>query len=79
MFVTNDVCSAERGALCYAQIHVGTIGTVALVVLIVALRLFLPPGPGLMSLARGFGKRTAMFLATMAIALAAMAILISRR
>jgi hypothetical protein len=54
------------------------IGTVALVILIVALRLFLPPAPGLLSLARRFGK-TMVFLASAAIALAAMAILILRR
>jgi hypothetical protein len=55
------------------------IGTIALIILIVALRLLLPPAPGLLSLARRFGKRTTIFLASMAIAFAVMAILISRR
>jgi hypothetical protein len=55
------------------------IGTIALVALIVALRLFLPPAPGLLHLARSFGKRTAVFLTPMAIVLAAVAILASRR
>jgi hypothetical protein len=55
------------------------IGTIALVTLTVALRLFLPPAPGLLQLARGFGKRTTVFLASMAITLAAVAILVSRR
>jgi hypothetical protein len=66
-------------ALCYIRIDMALIGTVALIILIVAFRLFLPPAPGLLSLARRFGKRTTMFLASMAAALAVMAILISRR
>jgi hypothetical protein len=55
------------------------IGTIALVTLIVALRLFLPPAPGLWELVRGFGKRTTLLLASMAIVLAAVAILVSSR
>jgi len=55
------------------------IGTIALVILIVALRLFLPPAPGLISIAGRLGKRTTVFLASLAIALAGIAILVSRR
>jgi hypothetical protein len=55
------------------------VGTIALVAVVVALRLLLPPAPGLLYLARGFRKRTAVFLASMAVVLGAVAILASRR
>jgi hypothetical protein len=54
-------------------------GTIILVVLLVALRLMLPPVPGLAGLSRTFGKRTAVALCCIAMAGAVVLIVLSRR
>jgi len=57
----------------------GLIGTIALIVLLVAFRLFLPPAPGLISLSRRFGKRSALLLFSIGLTAAAAAIFLTRR
>jgi hypothetical protein len=79
MFREDPLRNSARPGSWYIQIVMALIGTIALVTLIVALRLLLPPAPGLLQLGRGFGKRTTVFLASVAIILAAVAILVSRR
>jgi hypothetical protein len=53
--------------------------TIALIAALVALRLFLPPVPGLLQTSvKRWGKRTTLTLCTVSLAVAALVILISR-
>ena len=54
------------------------IATIALIVLLVAFRLLLPPGPGLVKLARRWSQRTVVVCCSIALCLAAVAILLTR-
>lgn len=54
------------------------LGTIVLIVLLVALRLFLPPVPRLARVSRRFGKRTTVILSSIAIAGAVALILLSK-
>jgi hypothetical protein len=54
------------------------LGTIVLIVLLVAFRLFLPPVPGLVRVSRRFGKRTTVILCSIGIAVAVVLIVVSR-
>jgi hypothetical protein len=55
------------------------LGTIIFVVLLVAIRLLLPPTPHLVGLSQTFGKRTTVVLCSVAIAGAAVLIVLSKR
>jgi hypothetical protein len=55
------------------------IGTIALVVFLVLLRLFLPPLPNSLSYFRRWGKRNTIVLCSISILLATLVIFLSRR
>jgi hypothetical protein len=55
------------------------LGTIILVILLVAFRLLLPPGPQLAALSRTFGKRTTLVLFSVAMVGAVALIVLSRR
>jgi hypothetical protein len=55
------------------------LGTIIVVALLVALRLLMPPVPGLLGLWRAFGKRTMAVLCSLAVAGAVALIVLSRR
>jgi hypothetical protein len=55
------------------------IGTIALVIILVAFRLLLPPVPGLTSYFRRWGKRTTILCCSIALFAAAVAIFVTRR
>ena len=54
------------------------LGTLVLIVLLVAIRLLLPPMPRLVAASRMFGKRTAIILCTIGIAGGVVLIALSR-
>jgi hypothetical protein len=56
----------------------GLAGTIVLVVVLIALRLLLPPAPGLLVFSRRWGKRTTILLCSISIVGAVVAILLLR-
>jgi hypothetical protein len=55
------------------------IATIALVIILVAFRLLLPPVPGFMSYFRRWGKRTTILCCSIALFAAAVAILVTKQ
>jgi hypothetical protein len=55
------------------------IATIALIIVLVAFRLLLPPVPGFMSYFRRWGKRTTILCCSIALFVAAVAILVTRQ
>jgi len=55
------------------------LGTIAIILLLVAFRLLVSPVPGLATLSKKFGTRTTVVLCSIAVAGAVMAIALSRR
>jgi hypothetical protein len=55
------------------------LGTIAVIIILVAFRLLVTPVPGLAVLSKRFGTRTTAVLCSIAVAGAAMAIAFSRR
>lgn len=63
---------------CYAESVMALLATIVLIVLLVAVRLLIPPVPQFAKLSRTFGKRTTVLLCSLAIAGAAVLIVLSR-